>query len=553
MNRIIILITVFFASGSLVWGQSMSPKSFVDSAGRYYQRADQPIYLFASTSPNGSPQMLKTHASGPIYLEGHGVHRLKHLNHQTQKEDVLLVHADGKAPVSIAEIDGGTMHKSTAGLVYGGDLTLQISSKDDMAGVEKIYLALGEKSFEEYRPLSLSEEGNYQVRFYAVDRVGNAEEVKKLDFSIDLSAPKTYHNIIGISEKQVISVNSSIYLESEDLHAGVRKTFFRFDDAEDFLPYRGGKVPFQTLEDGWHELHYYSVDHTGNEETPQSVRFYLDKTAPILSADILGDKYLVGDKVYFSGRTKLKLTAVDNKSGIKDLMYSVNGSGYKAYENPFYLPNKSGKHQVDFYALDETGNKNKSAFGHSVGLIYLDLTGPTVDIAINGPTFYKGDTVVVGSKSTFTIVAKDYESGLKSKGYRLDGSNEELLYHEPFKVETSGMHTLQYFSDDNVNNRNTKSLQFVSDLQGPQVGGMFSAKPLSDQVYPSYTTLYLTAEDQQVAMGSIYYSINGARKKLYASPLKGFKKNKDYSIEITATDHLGNETLETIKFSTANY
>ncbi len=553
MNRIILLIlSMGFYAG--VNGQvAPQPKSFVDSAGRYFQKADQPIYIYASTSPEDAPKQLSTHSSGPIYFEGHGVHTIKHLNHQTQREDVLLVHADGKAPVTKLQAVSSSQYRSKEGYFYSADLSINLNSSDDMSGVDRVFYSLQGMDYAPYQPMSIQEEGRYEYSFYAIDRVGNVEEVQSVKFAVDLTAPSTYHNIIGISDNQVISVNSSIYLEAEDAFSGVSASYYKFDQQEEFLPYRGGRIPFQILPDGRHQLQYYSVDHTGNREATKMVGFYLDKTAPILSADILGDKYIVGDRVYFSGRTKLKLTAVDNKSGIKDLMYSINNQDYQIYQQPFYLPDHSGQHKVKFYALDQTGNKNQSNFEHSVGLIYLDLTGPSVDMSVDGPTFYKGDTLIVGPQSQFKITGKDFESGLKSFGYSLDDSKEELEYTKPLAVESPGAHVLSYFADDHVNNRNTKQVRFITDVQGPDITCNFSNQSIERDTYPSYTTIYLAAVDQQVAMGSIYYSLNGKKKKLYAAPIQGLKKNEDYTLEIEANDHLGNVTIKTVTFSTGSY
>jgi hypothetical protein len=62
-----------------------------------------------------------------------------------------------------------------------------------------------------------------------------------------------------------------------------------------------------------------------------------------MSADVLGVRFIVGDRIYFSGRTKLKLTAVDKKLGVKEIKYFIDDMG-GAYSDPFYLPSKAGRH-----------------------------------------------------------------------------------------------------------------------------------------------------------------------------------------------------------------
>jgi hypothetical protein len=71
----------------------------------------------------------------------------------------------------------------------------------------------------------------------------------------------------------------------------------------------------------------------------------------------LGDRFIVDERVYFSGRTKLKITAIDNKVGIKKVMYSVNEEAFSAYAEPFYLPARQGTHTIKYHAIDSLDNR----------------------------------------------------------------------------------------------------------------------------------------------------------------------------------------------------
>lgn len=336
-------------------------KTFIDSTGRYYQQASLPVYLFVANSVDGNPVPLKPLNKKEITLEGHGVHTFKHENHVTEGFDEFQVYADGIAPITLSTFQKAVAFVSGTKQFYGSGLSVTLASKDEMSGVENIYHAVNGKVFEPYTSPTFTSEGAYQYAYYAVDKTGNVEQVRNRIFTIDLSAPATYHNFIGISSQNVISTNTTIYLTVADTLAGVAKTFYRFDK-ENFKLYTGGNIPFQYLPDGDHTLTYFSVDNVTNKEIEKSMKFYLDKTAPIMSADVLGDKFIVGEKVYFSGRTKLKLTAVDNKSGIKEVLFSINDQPYEKYIDPFYLPNRSGIHNVKFYANDNTSNNSKDDF-----------------------------------------------------------------------------------------------------------------------------------------------------------------------------------------------
>lgn len=526
-------------------------KTYVDSVGRYYQQASLPVYLYISTSPDGQGTSLQPITKKEVYLEGHGVHALKHENLVTKTFDEYMIYADGTVPITNATFSGAPAYLSTQQF-YGKGLNITLRAKDEMSGIESTYHAINQQEFNRYSALKMDNEGTYTYSYYSSDNTGNAEKVNIKNFIVDLSSPVSYHNIIGISSENIISTNSSIYLTISDSLSGVDKTFYKFDK-EAFKPYAGGNIAFQYLADGEHTLTYYSVDHVANKETEKAVKFYLDKTAPIMSADVLGDKFMIGDRIYFSGRTRLKLTAVDNKSGIKEIMYSINSEPYGSYADPFYLPNRAGLHSVKFYAIDNTSNQVKDNIEHSVGVIYVDLTGPSIAHNFLGTTFLKADTVYISPRTKLSLAAHDPESGLQKITYRLDKSDTEVTYSKPIEIAQAGYHTMEYYGYDNVNNKNTKSTLLITDITGPEITYQQAVAASKDGKYPSYTTVFLSATDSEVGLDQIKYSINGGKEQFYAAPIKGFVKNKEYTIKVTATDLLGNSSSSEIKFKTDRY
>jgi hypothetical protein len=528
-------------------------KKYVDSVGHYYQQASLPVYFYVSTSPDEAPtQVMIDNKKDPIYLEGHGVHGLKHHNSKTNAIETFDVYADGIAPVTKSTFFNAPTYNSASARYYGKGLQVTLKSTDEMSGLENTYHSLNQGTFSKYSALTLEQEGKNTYSYYAVDHVGNAEKAKTETFFIDLTAPSTYHNFVGISGEKIISTGSSIYLTSTDSLAGVANTSYHFDTEKPRV-YTGGNIAFQYLADGSHTIFYHSTDRVSNVEEEKSFTFYLDKTAPIMSADILGDKFLVGEKVYFSGRTKLKLTAVDNKSGIKDLNYSINGGPFEKYSDPFYLPGKSGFHTVKYYANDNTSNTSKDNFEHTVGLIYVDLTGPALLHRFDGITFVKADSLYTSPQNKLTLAATDPESGLNHIAYKIDGQGEEIKYSSPISITNSGKHTIDYFGYDNVNNRNSKTFFIITDDQGPVIANQFSVAAISENKYPAYVSLFLAATDSQVGSQRIVYSINDGKETIYSAPITGFQKDKQYVLKVTAFDLLGNKTSKEVRFETGKY
>ncbi|MGF1533842.1 MAG: OmpL47-type beta-barrel domain-containing protein [Bernardetiaceae bacterium] len=560
----------------MVWGVSLYAQTplptekthYVDSLNRYYQQTSLPIYLYIShkPSPEGATQLhTKTeaiHSPEPMYLDGDGMHYLRHFDAIDKVAVDFVIYGDGKAPNSSDDFVQAPSYTSNGITYYGKNLQVVLTTKDDMSGVKDFYASRNAAAYAAYAaPLVFEEEGEQTLNYYATDNVGNREEPQQKRFTVDLSPPETYHNVTGVASGNIISTSTKIYLTYQDNLSGVAKTFYRLDGGK-WQPYNGTYVPFMTLEDGDHVLEYYSTDHVQNAESPKSYAFYLDKTAPITASDVLGDRFIAEDnQVYFSGRTKLKLTAVDNKSGVKEILYSIDGEPFQPYTDPFYLPSKSGVHTIRFFALDNMDNKTGTdtrryeEYRHNVSKVYVDLTGPALSYSYRGPKFGTRDTIFINGQTEILLSAKDAESGLQKITYTLNNEGEEIPYSQPFKITESGVHRIDYFGYDNVNNRNRDQFYLFVDNDPPRILPTFSISPVGSMegqnIYPKFVTVFLAATDQKVGYQKIRYRINGGPEKSYTGLIQGFQADTDYRIEVFATDNLGNESVEEIRFRTA--
>lgn len=573
MKFCLFLSAMCFA-GTLL-AQDVSPsakKHYTDEEGRLYWNKKSPVYLRISDTPEGEGELLESKVSAdytnPFYFDTEGVNYIRTrfaVDKETKKpvrpetEILWEIYADGSAPETQITLSGAKTHKDGNTVYYGEGLSASIAAQDKISGVENTYYAINGGNYTPYStPISFSESGAFSVKYYSTDKVGNDETPHERKFVIDAHPPKTYYNIDGIAEGRIIGLNSRIYLTQEDSLSGVAKTFYRFNEG-DYKAYNGRNLPFSHLEDGEHTLDFYSLDKVGNQEAVQSFSFYFDKSAPIIAADILGDRFIANDQIYFSGRTKLKLTAVDNKSGVKDVLYSVDNEEFKSYTEPFYLPSVSGLHIIRYYSVDNMANQSegeKSAryqeFQHNASKIHLDLTGPSLFYKYEGKTFTTRDTVFIGPHTKIKLSATDSESGLQYISYALNGAIEETKYAQPFSIEENGTHKVEFFGYDNVNNRNIKEFNLSVDASPPEIIVNFSTLPVgkkeSVDIYPTFVMIFLAATDKETGSDKIYYKLNEGTKKTYVGIIQGFKKGKRYTLEITALDKLGNEAVKKVDF-----
>jgi hypothetical protein len=295
----------------------------------------------------------------------------------------------------------------------------------------------------------------------------------------------------------------------------------------------------------------------GNRSINTTFNFYYDKLAPLTASDILGDKYLYQEKVYFSGRTKMKLTAIDNKAGVKEIYYAIDNEQFKIYEDPFYLPSVQGNHTIKFYSVDRLSNRPSGAeeYKHNINLVFLDLTGPDISHNFTGPTFKTADELFLGPFTSIHLVAKDNQSGLQYISYSLDGVQAETRYDKPIVLNvSSGKHKIEMFAYDNVNNRNVHQTEVHFDAGAPRILPNFSTNIIEQRegnpVYPVYTVLFLAATDEIVGNDKIYYSINDGNEQIYSNPISNFQAGKKYDIKVRAVDKVGNESRQTVSFFT---
>ncbi len=555
---------------------------YIDEQGRYFQHVSLPVYLFLSTSAEGEEKVrLQTTTKNPhqaaFYLDGHGKHFIRHpmtKGKEAGSEIRFVIYADGIAPSSSIKFEHAPAyyHPEKKIQFFGKGLTASLSAADEMSGVQQIYSSLDKADYQEYQgTVRFEKEKEYLYQFYSVDRVGNAEKPQAHRFVVDLTPPVSVPNLKIDLLGDIISPRTQIALSATDAGAGVKRIEYKIDDETLFRPYTS---PFdlRTLSDNEHVITYRAIDNVGNVEQEKTLPIYLDKDPPIVNSEILGDRFVVGGRTYFSGRTKLKLQALDNKSGVQDIYYSIDGGKYEKYEDAFYLPTKAGNHFVNYYAIDKVGNKGSGRFERDVTSMYMDLTGPKLSFNFLGKTFTMRDTVYISDRTQISLSAFDAESGVQQISYNLQGQddNSEIDYlGTPFTISKEGLHEIMFFGYDNVNNRNRQKFHFIVDKTGPQIFAHFSVKPTEQRilsavspnapvaassgiinVYPKHVAVFLAATDEKVGYDRIYYKLNGGAEQLYTVPITNFPAGKLNTLTIRAIDKLGNESIEEMQFQT---
>lgn len=569
MKNVQILICLIFTFSSSPLISQTQPENkegfYVTQDGKLYWKGGKPVYLFISENPDGSDATRLTSEktseyTNPMYLDTEGVNYIrsqwaidKDGNYAEPRQEVMFeVYNDSKAPASIATFNNAPKYTSNGKVYYGKNLSIDIKATDQVSGVRSIMTSQNNSAFADYTSaIEPTADRNYMLSHYATDNVGNKEEPKQFEFTVDITNPNTAHSIDGDNLNEVLSPRSTITLNSTDNSSGVKSTFYKIDDGEFKMYIKSIKL--SNLVDGLHKLTYYSVDNVNNKEEPKEYAFYVDKIAPEVVASIEGDQFEVGGNIYASSRTKIKLESTDNKSGVQNVRYSINGSEETVYSEAFNLPEDSGEKKITFYGSDKVNNNFKSLYDQSSKKnksIRVDITPPELNHEFLGEMVLSRDTTFISSRTQIRLSSTDSESGLKSITYKINGGAEQI-YSEPFTVDNEGFYQIEYFGTDQVNNKSTSSISFVNDNTGPVIETILSMEPVGSislddieaslAVYSSGVKLYLGATDGVIDTKFIYYSINGENERMYTKPVNLGSKGVT-SMTVRALDKLGNET-----------
>ena len=562
-------------------------KVFISPAGRIYIQKSLPVYLRIATSPDEDAKsyLLKsevtTKYSNPMYFDTEGYNTVRspwRVDTATKKpvypqQDIIYeVYADGYPPRSKLKYEGARQYIKDGRKYFGGGIEIIITAIDALSGVDKIYYSINNENYKPYSgSISFSNEGEYTLKYYSVDNVGNVEQIKTESFIIDITYPETVYEIDGMTNENYISPDARIILKSTDSLSGVKAIYYQINNGT-VLKY-SSPIPVSVLGSESGSISFYSVDNTGNKENikvigsfPSKIstdegtedhevvfEFYIDSKPPEVTLSFEGIKYQ-GKYLYISPHTKIKLIATDDKSGVNKIKYRIGSSlVLKDYNEPFGI-NIAGLQTIYYTAIDFVGNwtslKNQKVF--------VDLNVPNTSFNLKGLSFFNRDTLYIKTDTKILIDNYDNESGTKNVYYKIN-NGESKEYSSPFLIDKEGFHNITYYGIDNVNNEEEHKVKGVFiDATPPVIHHQFNVAPIGSKiirdeeytVYPTNTIIYLGSTDYASGGKRIEYIINNSPVKTEL-PIRNFKPG-NYLIDIFAYDELGNRQVSKLKFSIEN-
>ena len=227
------------------------------------------------------------------------------------------------------------------------NVTVTLSATDAVSGLNYTMYKLDDGTWMNYtEPFNVTEDGEYTLYYYSVDLAGNTETTKEVNFKIDhdVLPPVTTHEFEGdVGDNGWYTSNVVVTLTAEDDSAGVDYTMYKLDD-DDWQKYY---TSILVIEDGEHNITYYSVDKVGNREDNKSVTFKIDQTVPTI--DLTAEK---------TGLIKWLLTAMvsDETSGVAKVEFYLAGEYLGEVTEEPYEWECSGKGPAQAIVYDNAGN-----------------------------------------------------------------------------------------------------------------------------------------------------------------------------------------------------
>lgn len=267
------------------------------------------------------------------------------------------------------------------------------------------------------------------------------------------------------------------------------------------------------------------------------------------------DKHFVNSDVFF------RLNSADKETGLDFVEFSVDGSTFMMYNNPFHLL-EEGKHEVSYRGYDNSRNLEIA----KTFSVIVDNTAPKTELRTTEPLFYKGLSAYCSANTKWYISAADDLAGSGTAGAYIGtdlnsltlcgkGKEAETAY---YNLTSEGPTKVYFTAVDNVGNLAPISLaSVIVDTTAPTVfiensdrlinkgsiHTVFPSQEIVDEegriIVSTKEAIAFGAKDELSGVEAIYVKINNDDYVKYVDPIQ-FSNETVYNIDVKAIDNVGN-------------
>jgi hypothetical protein len=358
------------------------------------------------------------------------------------------------------------------------------------------------------------------------------------------------------SKKYFIAGNAKFMLRQGQDSSVIDRIEVSVDGGE-YVAYKDG---IALTEEGKHTIKFRAINPVNSWSPVQFVELFLDLTPPLTQTKFEEGKFFRKDNVgsvekqeiFAALNSTLSFLAQDNLSGVAKIEYSWESeTAFIPYSKPILI-DKPGRRVLFFRSTDRVGNAEPTKQMTFVA----DGTGPVSELKISGgplkPATVNGTSYLSTRDSvSFAVESGDKESGVREVFVAQD-DKPATRYLKPIFFLQEGPHSLTYYSEDNVGNKETpKTVTLYSVSTAPRTSATVAGK-MVNKGGVNYARrdlrLKLSAEENAVGLDRIEYRIEPSPEfVIYSEPVK-FDKMGENTVAYRSVDRAGNtEAARTFK------
>lgn len=487
-------------------------------------------------------------------------------NNAVEKQVVFI--KDTEAPNIAAVINGGMVYSDNMGVVdLTSDATVAFSVSDANEDVHDFNYQLiktvpdqlpvtADVLKTDNRVFGYTDEADYQVKVYSVDKAGNRSAERNVQFRVDKTAPEL--QITGTASGSTLnagttltfSMTEAFWWDASGTITITRKANDSVAEAAyktiDFKPTARVTTMTETLsETGEYQVTFTGKDRAGHTAEATSYTVRIDTGKPIITlsgvsnndkttkqvefqAQIEEDFYLTKSVRIQATRTYLDPTSYKEKT--EDLQIT----GYNPTAATTLIRNtftEDGIYKIQINCKDAAGNEDTQEVSFTI-----DKTKPVID-----------PKVMSAYEGTLTSFAWDYD--LNDIIYDLTVCDAHMYlngseYDGTSEVE-DGAYEMKITAEDELGNATEKTVNFNLDTKAPTfiVTGVEDGEIKNEQ-YDINVSLQLDEDTLDEV------TLNGSPVEIKdnAAAITVTEKG-DYKLTMKAHDDAGNEAEQTISFT----
>lgn len=358
-----------------------------------------------------------------------------------------IIKSDGSAPISKLLFNNAISYTKEGVVYYGRNLELEFISKDPISGIENFFLSRNGSDYKVFKPgkYTFTQNGTYKLAFFGIDRVGNREETKKVNFILDTRSPQSSIKVNGrVNSKFQYLNGGAIEIEAYDNLSGIKVIKYSFDSKNwnDYVQ----EIDLNEIGLGKKKIYFYSIDNLDIKEKIKSYEFHFDNIKPELALDLKGE-YQKQNQVYFiNNSTEIIIDANDTHPLPLKTFYQINQGSFVPLKKSFKMSAQSGENQLTIKAIDGAGNVTQEIY-----YFYVDRTPPKIDFNIN-PLPREQDEKLFATPGT-QIRLKGRDGGVGMGKQFLCINNKCQQYKDKYTLTDVGTYKVYSYAFDLVGNK----------------------------------------------------------------------------------------------------